>query len=59
MDIGVALESKPHYCQRWIQDFPDPGTNLLFNQKFPKNCMKIKKIGPGAHREPQMIATHR
>ena len=25
------------------------GANLLFGQKFPKNCMKMKEFGPGGH----------
>ena len=37
-----------------IQDFseggaiPKGGANLAFSQIFPKNCLKMKKIGPGA-----------
>ena len=23
------------------------GANLLFGQKFPKNCIKMKEFGPG------------
>ena len=28
------------------------GANLLFGQKFPENCMKIKEFGPGGERVP-------
>ena len=27
-------------------NFQGGGVNLLFNQTFPKNCMKIKEFGP-------------
>ena len=26
----------------------DRGASLLFGEFFPKNCMKMKEIGPGA-----------
>ena len=44
----------------WIQNFPDGGwggganpedgnTNLFLGQIIPENCMKMKKLDPGAH----------
>ena len=39
------------YKKERIKDFPKAppprGTKLLFDQIFPQNCMKIKKMGPG------------
>ena len=54
---GVRLFNRSQWR---IQDFPEEGrqpqsggTNLLFGQKFPENCMKMKEFGPrGGARVP-------
>ena len=42
----VQTFQKNHRISQWrIKDFPDGRANLLINQSFPKNCMKMKEIG--------------
>ena len=46
------------YKRLQLESVADPGfprgggANLLFDQKFPKNCMKMKEFGPGGGAPP-------
>ena len=42
---NLLLYNEP-FMQWRIQDFLDGGANLLFDQTFLKNCMKMKEFGP-------------
>ena len=42
----------PGFCRGGGSNPQGEGSNVLFGQKIPENCLKMKEFGPGGARAP-------